>query len=94
MIARIGEHSHLPDSLDPGYVRGIRSFLADRPGFCGGYHLLEPATGHVLSLTLWQDEQALADAERAMSGPTGPADGRVSHQTKPQVRIAQVAAVF
>lgn len=60
MIARIGEHSHLPENLDPDDARGIRAFLAARPGFCGGYHLLEPTTGHALSLTLWQDEAALA----------------------------------
>lgn len=29
-----------------------------------------------------------------MNQPTGPADGRISRQTKPHVRIAQVAAVF
>ena len=41
MIARIGEHNHLPDDLDPDYASGIPAFLAGRPGFCGGYHLLE-----------------------------------------------------
>jgi heme-degrading monooxygenase HmoA len=94
MIARIGEHSHLPEQVDPGYAAGIRAFLAARPGFCGGYHLLEPQTGHALSVTLWQDEDALAAAERAMSARTGPADGRISRQTNPKVRIAKVAAVF
>ena len=94
MIARIGEHNHLPDDLDPGYVTGIRAFLAARPGFCGGYHLLEAETGRALSVTLWQDADALAAAEQAMTEQTGPADGRISRHSNPRVRIAQVAAVF
>ena len=94
MIARIGEHNLIPDDLDPDYASGIRAFLAARPGFCGGYHLLEAETGHALSVTLWQDADALAAAEQAMSEPTGPADGRISGRSSPKVRIAQVAAVF
>lgn len=94
MIARIGEHNHHPDDLDPDYVGGIRAFLATRQGFCGGYHLLEPETGRAMSLTLWHDAKALADAERAMTERAGPADGRISDDTSPQVRIADVAAVF
>ena len=31
MIARIGEHNHLPDDLDPNYASGIRAFLAAAP---------------------------------------------------------------
>jgi hypothetical protein len=94
MIARIGEHNHLPDDLEPDYVSGIRTFLAALPGFCGGYHLLEPGTGHALSMTLWQDADALAAAEQAMTERAGPADGRISRHTSPQVRVAHVAAVF
>ena len=94
MIARIGEHNQLPDDLDPGYANGIRAFLAARPGFCGGYHLIEPETGHALSVTLWQDAGSLAAAETAMAEGTGPADGRISRHSNPRVRIAQVAAVF
>ena len=66
--------------------------MAAQPGFCGGYHLLEPETGRALSLSLWQDEAALAAADRAQS--SGPADGRISRETRPTVRIVQVAAVF
>jgi heme-degrading monooxygenase HmoA len=92
MIARLAEHSHLPADLDPAYVTRHRTWMAAQPGFCGGYHLLEPETGRALSLSLWQDEAALAAADRAHSDR--PADGRISRESQPTVRIVQVAAVF
>ena len=94
MIARLAEHSHLPTGLDPGYVARHRAWMAAQPGFCGGYHLLEPDTGHALSLTMWQDDDALAAADRAQGAEQGPADGRLSRQSHLVVRIVQVAAVF
>ena len=94
MIARLAEHSHLPADLDPQYVSRHRTWIAAQPGFCGGYHLLEPDTGHALSLTMWQDEDALAAVERLQAGRQGPGDGRLSSQTRPTVRLVQVAAVF
>jgi hypothetical protein len=94
MIARIGTHDKLPADLDPQYVTRLRAFIASQPGFCGGYHLLEPETGRALSFTLWENDDALAAAERAMSTGQGPADGRISQQSAPTVSVAQVAAVF
>jgi hypothetical protein len=94
MIARLAEHSHLPADLDPDYVARHRAWMAAQPGFCGGYHLLDPQTGHALSLTMWQDDDALAAADRAQSAGNGPADGRISRHSHPVVRIVQVAAVF
>jgi heme-degrading monooxygenase HmoA len=94
MIARIAEHSHLPADLDPDYVARHRTWIASQQGFCGGYHLLEPETGHALSVTLWEDDDALTAADRALSEATAPADGRISHQTNPAVRVVEVAAVF
>jgi heme-degrading monooxygenase HmoA len=94
MIARLAEHSHLPADLDPDYVARHRAWIAAQPGFCGGYHLLEPETGRALSLTMWEDDDALAAAERALRAERGPADGRLSRESQPTVRLAQVAAVF
>lgn len=94
MIARIVEHSHLPADLDPDYVARHRAWMAAQPGFCGGYHLLDAQTGQALSLTIWQDDDALATSERALSTASAPADGRLSRQTNPTIRVVQVAAVF
>jgi hypothetical protein len=52
MIARLAEHGQLPTDLDPEYVARHRAFIAEQPGFCGGYHLHDPATGCALSLTM------------------------------------------
>ena len=94
MIARLADHSHLPADLDPDYVARHRAWIASQPGFCGGYHLLEPETGRALSLTMWEDDDVLAAAERALRAGRGPADGRLSRESQPTVRLAQVAAVF
>jgi hypothetical protein len=94
MIARIAEHGQLPADLDPDYVARHRTWIASQQGFCGGYHLLEPETGHALSVTLWEDGDALTAAERVMSEGSAPADGRISSQTGPSVRVVEVAAVF
>ena len=94
MIARLAEHSHLPEDLDPQYIARHRAWIASQPGFCGGYHLFEADTGRALSLTMWEDDDALAAVERAMAARQGPADGRISRQTSPTLRLVQVAAVF
>jgi heme-degrading monooxygenase HmoA len=94
MIARIAEHNQLPADLDPDYVMRHRAWMAEQPGFCGGYHLLESETGHALSVTLWESDDALAAAESAQSTADTPADGRISRQSNPSIRVVQVAAVF
>jgi heme-degrading monooxygenase HmoA len=94
MIARLAEHTHVPADLDPAYVARHRAWIAAQPGFCGGYHLLETDTGRALSLTLWQDHDALAAVERTQAAGPSPADGRLNRQTQPTVRLVQVAAVF
>jgi heme-degrading monooxygenase HmoA len=94
MIARIEERQALPTDLDPTYIARYRAWIAEQPGFCGGYHLLDPQTGHALSLTMWENDDELAAAERAQSAGNGPADGRVSRQSQPTVRIVHVAAVI
>jgi heme-degrading monooxygenase HmoA len=94
MIARLAEHHHLPADLDDDYVARLRAWMAAQPGFCGGYHLLEPETGRALSLTLWQDDDALAALGRAQNTEASPADGRITRESQPIVRIVRVAAVF
>ena len=94
MIARLAEHSHIPADIDPDYVARHRAWLAAQPGFCGGYHLLEPETGHALSLTMWENDDALAAAERARGPGNGPTPGGLSRHSQPTVRLVQVAAVF
>jgi hypothetical protein len=94
MIARIAEHNDPPTDPDPNDVARHRAWIAAQPGFCGGYHLLEPQTGHALSLTMWETHDALAAAERAQGAGSGPAHAALGRQSQPTVRLVQVAAVF
>jgi len=94
MISRIAEHKFLPTDSDPDCHAGQRAWIAAQPGFCGGYHLLEPETGHALSLTMWENDDALAAAERARGPGNGPTPGGLSRHSQPTVRLVQVAAVF
>ena len=94
MIARLAEHSHIPTDLDPDYVARHRAWIASQPGFCGGYHLLEAETGRALSLTMWEDHDAVAAVDRAQETRRGPGGGRLSRKSQPTVRFVQVVAVF
>ena len=94
MVARIAEYKDPPTDPDPNDVARHRASVAAQRGFCGGYHLLEPQTGHTLSLTMWENEDALGAAERAQGPRNGPAPGGPSRHSQPTVRLVQVAAVF
>ncbi len=94
MIARLADHGPLPPGLDSEYVAAHRAFIAEQPGFCGGYHLFDPETGRALSLTMWADRDALAAAQDAQRDPTTLPDGRISRHARPSVRVVDVAAVF
>ena len=46
MIARVAEHEDIPAAADEEYVARFREVLCRQPGFRGGYHPIDPATGH------------------------------------------------
>jgi heme-degrading monooxygenase HmoA len=94
MIARLAEHHQLAPDMEPDDVTDDRARIAEQPGFCGGYHLLERETGRVLSLTIWASRDALAAAENAQRVRATVADGRSSRHSRATVRIVDVAAVF
>ena len=87
MIARLSEHNQQSPDPDPGQVTRQHAWLAAQPGFCGGYDLFEPGTGHALSITMWQDDDALAAADRIPRPEAEP----LSEAT---VRLVRVTAVF
>ena len=94
MIARIAEHGHLPADLDPDAVARAHAIIAEQPGFCGGYDLVDLATGRVLSLTMWESHDALATAENAERDPCAVDAGRTSRRSHPSIRLVDVTAVF
>ena len=58
-----------PPSLQDDDARRARTLfelLASLPGFEGAYYLREEASGRLISLTIWESEDALEAAERAV----------------------------
>lgn len=41
----------------------LRELVSAQPGFIAGYHLRDPATGRLMSMTVWETEEQLARAE-------------------------------
>ena len=51
---------------DDRRAQTLYELLKSLPGFVAGYYLREPATGKLLSVTVWASEQALDAAEQAV----------------------------
>jgi heme-degrading monooxygenase HmoA len=51
---------------DDRRAQTLYDLLKSLPGFVAGYYLREPATGRLMSVTVWESEQALDGAEQAV----------------------------
>jgi heme-degrading monooxygenase HmoA len=51
---------------DDRRAKTLYELLKSLPGFVAGYYLREPATGRLMSVTIWESEQALDAAEQAV----------------------------
>ncbi|MBA2273231.1 MAG: hypothetical protein H0W21_04905 [Actinobacteria bacterium] len=70
MKARLATFEGLPAEIDMGNVGEFREWIKSQPGFCGGFHLRDPKTGAVASLTLWDEgklEEVRIAAEKRQS---------------------------
>lgn len=59
-----------PPSLQDDDARRARTLfelLSSLPGFEGAYYLREEASGRLISLTIWESDEALEAAERAVA---------------------------
>jgi heme-degrading monooxygenase HmoA len=52
---------------DARRARTLFELLASLPGFEGAYYMREEASGRLISLTIWESEEALEAAERAVA---------------------------
>ena len=52
---------------DARRARTLFELLGSLPGFEGAYYLREEASGRLISLTIWESEEALEAAERAVA---------------------------
>ena len=51
---------------DERRARSLEALLRSLPGFIAGYEFREEPTGRLMSVTLWESEQALEAGERAV----------------------------
>jgi len=64
MIARVATWQPMPTD-DRSWATDATK---DVPGVVAGYHLIDPATGDGLSVSIYEDEQALAATKSAIDG--------------------------
>jgi hypothetical protein len=87
MIVRIATFNAEPD-VDPAKHEEFRQWMGGQPGIVSGYHVRDPKSGKVVSITFWTDMPSLlAIKDRVFpGGPLG---------IKPDaVDIFEVAHVF
>jgi hypothetical protein len=67
MLARVATFDSLPDDLDDGAVELLRATIKDVPGYVAGFHLRDPQTHKALSVTVYEDRDAVERVREAMS---------------------------
>jgi hypothetical protein len=67
MLARVATFDHLPDDLDGDSVDLLRDTIKAVPGYVAGFHLRDPRTHKALSVTVFEDRDAVERAREAMS---------------------------
>jgi hypothetical protein len=67
MIARVATFDELPDGLDEGAVDLLRRTIKSTPGYVAGFHLRDPDSGKGLSVTVYEDAEALGRAGKALA---------------------------
>ena len=69
MFARLATFASSPELLpdDERRAQSLRALVRSQPGFRAGYHLRRPSTGRMISLTIWESEEAVKAAGRAVA---------------------------
>ena len=69
MFARLATFASTPHVLpdDARRAESLRALVRAQPGFRAGYHLRQPTTGRMISLTIWESEQAMNAAGRTVA---------------------------
>lgn len=67
MVARVATFNTLPDGLDDGAVDLLRQTIRETPGYVAGFHLRDPQTNKALSVTVYEDMDAVGRVREAMA---------------------------
>ena len=68
MVARVARFDE-PPMLQPDderRVASLRDVVSAAPGFIAGYHLREEETGRLMSVTVWESDEAMLSGEAAV----------------------------
>jgi heme-degrading monooxygenase HmoA len=67
-VARVATWDEPPEFQedDDRRANSLYELLKSLPGFIAGYYLREAGTGRLLSMTVWESEEALEAAEEAV----------------------------
>jgi hypothetical protein len=69
MLMRIATFHARPD-VDPARLEEFRAWMAAQPGLRSLYHVHDPASGRVLSVSVWESREAMvALKDRRFPGP-------------------------
>jgi hypothetical protein len=75
MLARLATFNSTPADVNDPNVKLLRETVSGTPGFIAGFHLRDPETGMVFSLTVYENADAARAAGQRMQAR--PADRRV-----------------
>jgi hypothetical protein len=67
MIARVATFKPLPDDLDDRAVDLLRQTIRQTPGYVAGFHLRDPNTNKALSITIYENQEAVERVRAALS---------------------------
>ena len=67
MIARVATFNTLPDDLADEAVDLLRQTIRDTPGYVAGFHLRDPRTSKALSVSVYEDMDAVARVRDALA---------------------------
>lgn len=75
MLARVATFNVLPDDLDDGAIELLQQTVKSAPGYVAGFHMRDPKTGKALSVTVFEDHEAVQRAREALDAR--PSDRKV-----------------
>lgn len=67
MVARVATFTPLPDGLDDNAVELLRTTIKETPGYVAGFHLRDPKTNKAMSITIYEDGDALRQVGAALA---------------------------
>jgi heme-degrading monooxygenase HmoA len=62
MYARVSRYQGKPDLVRAAMAGGTPQAVQETPGFKGAFAMVDEKSGRVMTITLWESEQAMQDS--------------------------------